>query len=44
MIIEIKLVGFGDDRSFRFNRKNRLHIDIETPTSVRELLHLVGIE
>ena len=44
MIIEIKLVGFGDDRSVRFNHKNRLHIDIETSTSVRELLQLVGIK
>jgi sulfur carrier protein ThiS len=44
MIIEIKLVGFGGDLPVRFNGKNRLHIDVETPTSVRELLQLIGIE
>jgi sulfur carrier protein ThiS len=44
MAIEIRLIGFGDDRPTRFDGKNRLHIDIETPTSVRALLQLVGIE
>ncbi|HUV22591.1 MAG TPA: hypothetical protein VMZ32_12420 [Gammaproteobacteria bacterium] len=44
MAIEIRLVGFGEDRPARFNGKNRLRIEIETPTSVRTLLQLVGIE
>jgi thiamine biosynthesis protein ThiS len=44
MTIEIRLIGFGDHRPARFNGKNRLHIEIETPTSVRALLQLVGIE
>ena len=44
MAIEIRLIGFGDDQPPRFNGKNRLQIDVETPTSVRVLLKSVGIE
>ena len=44
MAIEIRLIGFGDDQPARFNGKNRLQIDVETPTSVRVLLQSVGIE
>ncbi|MGB5327126.1 MAG: hypothetical protein WBO58_02805 [Gammaproteobacteria bacterium] len=44
MAIEIRLIGFGDDQPPRFNGKNRLQIEVETPTSVRVLLKSVGIE
>jgi len=44
MSIEIKLIGFGEDRPVRFNGKNRLQVDVDTPTSVRVLLRSVGIE
>jgi sulfur carrier protein ThiS len=44
MAIEIRLIGFGDDRPARFDDKNRLQVDIETPTSVRALLQSAGIE
>lgn len=44
MAIEIRLFGFGDDRPARFNGKNCLHIDVATPTTVRKLLQLLGIE
>ena len=44
MSIEIKLIGFGEERPARFNGKNRLQVDVETPTSVRVLLRSVGIE
>jgi len=44
MSIEIRLIGFGEDRPPRFNGKNRLQLDVETPTSVRVLLRSAGIE
>jgi sulfur carrier protein ThiS len=44
MSIEIKLIGFGEDRPARFNGKNRLQVDADTPTSVRVLLRSIGIE
>lgn len=44
MTIEIRLVGFGGDQPARFNGKNRLQIDVETPTTVRRLLQSAGIE
>jgi sulfur carrier protein ThiS len=44
MTIEITLFGFGDDRPARFNGRNRLQIDIETPASPLKLLQAVGIE
>jgi thiamine biosynthesis protein ThiS len=44
MTIEIKLIGFGGDQPVRFNGKNRLQIDVETPTTVRKLLLAAGIE
>ena len=44
MRIEIRLIGFGDDQPVRFNGKNRLHIDIETPATVRQLMQSAGIE
>lgn len=44
MAVEIRLVGFGDDRPPRFKHKNRLRLEIETPTSVRALLAAAGIE
>jgi len=44
MAIEIKLIGFGDDQPARFNGKNRLQVELETPTSVRALMRSVGIE
>ncbi|MDC1287235.1 hypothetical protein N8198_05060 [Gammaproteobacteria bacterium] len=44
MAIEIKLIGFGEDRPAHFNGKNRLRIEIEAPASVRALLQRVGIE
>lgn len=43
MSIEIRLVGFGDDRPARFNDKNRLQVDAEAPASVRDLLQSAGI-
>ena len=44
MAIEIKLVGFGENRPARFGGKNRLQLDIATPASVRTLLQAAGIE
>jgi thiamine biosynthesis protein ThiS len=44
MTVEIKLIGFGGDQPARFNGKNRLHIDVETPATVRKLLQSAGIE
>lgn len=44
MTIEIRLIGFGDDQPARFNGKNRLQVELETPTSARMLLHSAGIE
>jgi thiamine biosynthesis protein ThiS len=44
MSIEIRLIGFGEERPARFNRKNSLRVDIETPASVRALLRSAGIE
>ena len=44
MTIEIRLIGFGDDQPARFNGKNRLHIDVDTPATVRQLLQSAGIE
>jgi len=44
MAIEIKLFGFGDDQPARFNGKNSLQIDVETPASPHNLLQAVGIE
>ena len=44
MTIEIRLIGFGGDQPTRFNGKNRLHIDVETPATVRKLLLSAGIE
>ena len=44
MAVEIKLIGFGDDQPLRFNGKNRLQIELETPTSARVLLQSCGIE
>ena len=44
MTIEIRLIGFGGDQPARFNGKNRLHLDVETPTTVRKLLLSAGIE
>ncbi len=44
MTIEIRLIGFGDDLPDRFNGKNRLHIDVEIPATVRSLLQAAGIE
>lgn len=44
MAVEIKLVGFGDDRPPRFDGRNRLQVEIETPASVRALLRAAGIE
>jgi hypothetical protein len=43
MTIEIRLIGFGGDQPARFNGKNRLHIDLETPATVRQLLQSAGI-
>ena len=44
MTIKIRLIGFGGDQPARFNGKNRLHIDVETPATVRQLLQSAGIE
>ena len=44
MTIEIRLIGFGDDLPTRFNGNKRLHIGVETPATVRQLLQAAGIE
>jgi len=44
MAIEIKLIGFGDDQPARFNGKNLLKVERETPTSAQALLQSAGIE
>ena len=44
MSIEIKLIGFGEDRPARFSGSNQLQLELDTPTSVRALLHSIGIK
>ena len=44
MAIEIKLIGFGDDRPPRFGRQNSLSLEIETPASPWSLLRELGID
>ena len=44
MAIEIKLVGFGDDKPARFDDHSRLRLDVDTPATVRDLLRTAGIE
>lgn len=44
MAIEIKLVGFGEDRPARFDARNRLRLEVEAPPTVREMLRCAGID
>jgi len=44
MPIELKLIGFGDERPLAFQSSDRLQIELVTPTSVREILHAAGID
>jgi sulfur carrier protein ThiS len=44
MTIEIKLIGFGEDRPPRFDARNRLQVETQTPASVRTLLQLAGVD
>ena len=44
MPVQIRLIGFGDDLPARFNGKNHVRVDIETPASVRALLRSAGID
>ena len=44
MSVQVKLIGFGDYLPARFNGKNRLRLDIETPASVRAILKSAGID
>ena len=43
MALEIKLVGFGDDRPALFGKRDRLELDIETPASPEAMLQALGI-
>lgn len=44
MSIEIKLVGFGDDRPARFGNRDRIEIEIDTPATPETVLQLLGID
>ena len=44
MSIEIKLVGFGDDRPARFGNRDRIEIDIDTPATPDAVLEALGID
>lgn len=44
MAIEIRLIGFGDDRPPRFGARDRLQLEIETPATPRQILDAVGID
>ncbi len=44
MAIEIKLVGFGDERPATFGDSNRLELDIATPLQPLALLRQLGID
>ena len=44
MTIEIKLVGFGEDRPARFGRRDRLELELDTPATPKDLLRALGIE
>lgn len=44
MTVAIKLVGFGDDRPAPFGRRDRLELDIDTPTSPQAVLQALGID
>ncbi len=44
MALEIRLVGFGDDRPALFGERDRLELDIDTPTSPQALLQALGID
>lgn len=44
MAVEIKLIGFGDDRPARFGRRDRLDLDIATPAKPVDLLRALGID
>ena len=43
MAIQIKLVGFGDDKPARFDDNGRLNLEVNTPATVRDLLRSAGI-
>ena len=44
MSIELKLIGFGDDKPAYFQRKNNLSIELTTPTTIRTILNTIGID
>ena len=44
MSIEIKLVGFGEDRPARFGKRDRIEIEIDTPATPDAVLQLLGID
>ena len=44
MAIELKLIGFGDDRPPRFGGKDRQSFALTTPATPRALLDQAGID
>ena len=44
MAIEIKLIGFGDDRPARFGGGDRIRVELATPASADALLAAAGID
>ena len=44
MAIEIRLVGFGDERPPRCGARDRLLLDIDTPATPRQVLDALGID
>ncbi len=43
MTVEIKLVGFGDDRPALFGDRDRLELELDTPASPETMLQALGI-
>ena len=44
MSVEIRLIGFGEERPPQFDARNRLQVATDTPVSVRRLLQLAGVD
>lgn len=44
MTVDIRLVGFGDERPPRCGSRDRLRLDIDTPATPRQVLDALGID
>jgi len=44
MAVELKLIGFGDERPPAFGGKDRMQITISTPATPHDILSAAGID